>query len=723
MTCCNHRALPGDALLYDFGDMNPRPWLLSLASFAACAVSSWAQPGLLPAGLGDKTLLIPNLVADTTKIAPGKPFTVGVRLQLAPGWHTYWQYQGESGAPLRIDWQLPEGFKAGPIQWPIPHSRVDEGDLLTYIYESEVLLLVEITPPASLPAGEVTLQAKLRWLVCEKTCVPGAGEVALALPTGADGAPANADLFARWRALLPKARTAPFAIKWERKTDSVTLQIQRLPPETKTEFFPLPPPSVILGHPKLGEIAPDGSRSITIPIQEGGSPTLPWKGVLVTTTADGGREGWTVAAGAALPAASPTAAVAAPVGAGGGGGFALKLLAAFLGGLIMNVMPCVLPVIALKIFGFVHQAGEAPARVFRLGLAFNAGVFTFFLGLAAVVARLKTAFNWGYQFQNPYLLAGLIALIFIFSLSLLGVFELALTGGAANTLGELSRREGYGGAFLHGLFTTLLGTSCTAPFLGTSLGFAVTQSTPVIFLLFAAIAAGMSLPYFLLTVHPAWLRFVPKPGLWMERVKQLMGFAMLAVAVWLFGILGLRGPHVVAGMSWFLLVVGLACWLFGVFRESRLGPLALVALPVVGYFTFLDGKLDAANPASGKAAVVMTGSIVWEPFSDERLASGRQEGLPVFIDFTADWCVNCKAYEGLVLANGAVGDKFREKKVVALRADWTNTDDPLVTRALKSFGRVGVPLYVLYRPGEDAPFVTDALTAGTLLVELDKIKN
>jgi thiol:disulfide interchange protein DsbD len=406
-----------------------------------------------------------------------------------------------------------------------------------------------------------------------------------------------------------------------------------------------------------------------------------------------------------------------------GGSFLLKLLAAFVGGLIMNVMPCVLPVIALKIFGFVGQGKQEPGRVFRLGLAFNAGVFAFFLGLAAAVARLKLAFNFGYQFQNPYLLAGIIAVVFIFALSLLGVFEISLGSGASSKLSELSGREGYGGAFMHGLFTTLLGTSCTAPFLAGSLSYAATQSTPVIFMLFTAIAAGMCLPYFLLTAKPAWLRYLPKPGMWMERMKQAMGFIMLALAVWLFSILGLRGAEVVQGMSWFLFALGLAAWIFGTFRDSVLARIAALAVPVLGYFFFLSGKLEAVgSTAAGSERHWKTGSIEWTAYTDERLAEARKAGAPVFLDFTAEWCINCKTYERLVLSTEPVGAKFQEKKVVALRADWTNTDDPVVTRALKSFGRVGVPLYVLYRPGEDQPVVLDALTQGSLIAELDRIK-
>ena len=691
-----------------------RKYLLLLVLLAVClGAPAWAQ-------FGDRVLVTPSLVADTGAVAAGQEFTVGLRLKFAPGWHTYWQFSGDSGAPVKVEWTLPPGFTAGPLQWPIPKAHLDDGDMITFIYDEEVLLLTQITAPAQLPPSEVSLKAEARWLVCEQTCVPGSGTVELKLPVGAAQA-ANVDLFTRWRAQIPKSTGAPFTAKWDTsKAGEVTLQIAGLAADLQAEFFPLPPAGVKPGHTELSAVAADGSRTFTLPLEE---PTPgPWRGVVAVSRADGSREGWEISQPANADAASnkgstPSRGELPPAQ----GGLLLKLALAFLGGLIMNVMPCVLPVIALKIFGFVGQAGQEPGRVFKLGLAFTAGVFAFFLMLATIVARLKGAFNWGYQFQNPYLLAGLIALVFVFALNLLGVFEIALSGGTATKLSELSRKEGFGGAFLHGLFTTLLGTSCTAPFLSTSLGFAVTQSTPVIFLLFLAIAAGMSLPYFLLTARPAWLRYVPKPGAWMERAKQFMGFVMLAVAVWLFTVLGLRGAHVVSAMSWFLLVLGLASWGFGVFGQSVAGRLGMLALAAGSYWFLLHGNLGIAMPSRGAEERWKTGGIEWVAYSEERLADARKAGQPVFIDFTAEWCINCKTYERLVLSVDSIGAKFTEKKVLALRADWTNTDDPVVTRALKSFGRIGVPLYVLYRPGEDTPYVTDALTVGSLTSELDKI--
>ena len=598
--------------------------------------------------------------------------------------------------------------------------------MLTYVYENDVLLMFEITPPSNLPAGEVTLKAQVRWLACEKICVPGQGDVELKLASG-DAAPANAELFAQWRALLPKVAGAPFQVKWDRsKADEFSLRIDGLPEEFKAEFFPLPPAGVKPGHPKASAIAADGTRTISFPIEDGAAPNLAWRGVLVTAKDNAPREGWLLeATGSDVPANVQTSSSA--TAASKTDGLLTILWSAFLGGLILNLMPCVLPVIALKIFGFVQQAGEEPRRVFRLGLAFVVGVFAFFLGLATLITVLRAngiGLNWGFQFQNPTILAALIALVFVFGLNLLGVFEIVLAGGTASKLGELSRREGYSGAFLHGMFTTLLGTSCTAPFLGAVLGLAFVAPTHVVFFIFAAIAAGMSLPYFLLTANPAWMRFLPKPGAWMERLKQGMGFVMLGVVVWLLGVLGQsRGVDALIAVSSFLLVLGVACWIYGAFGGRFVSWLAIVVIVGSGYFVFLNGKLATVKkPPTGSEPAPKDG-IAWQPWSAERVAEAAKRGQPVFIDFTADWCLNCKYNEKFVLETEPVRAALKKKNVLTLKADWTN-GDPEITAVLRKFGRAGVPVYVLHSPGSAEPILLpEILTQATLLGELDRLKN
>jgi thiol:disulfide interchange protein DsbD len=690
-----------------------RAFLLLLVWFTGLGATR-AQDSL------DKGYVTPSLVADTTAIAAGQPFTVGVRLKMLPGWHVYWQFPGDSGAPPKVEWELPAGFTAGPIQWPLPSAHMDEGDMLTYVYENDVLLPVEITPPATLPPGEVTLKAHLKWLVCEQICVPGSGDVELKLPTG-ESAPANAELFNTWRAQLPKTTSALFTVQWDRsKANEFSLRIAGLPKEFKAEFFPLPPEGAKPAHPKTSEIAPDGTRTITFPIEDGGAPNLPWRGVLATGMGTAPREGWLIEASTGTAPATSAASASTT-----DHNLLAILWSAFLGGLILNLMPCVLPVIALKIFGFVQQAGEEPRRVFRLGLAFVAGVFTFFLSLATLIAVLRAngvGLNWGFQFQHVGILVTLIALVFVFGLNLLGVFEIALTGGTASKLSELSSREGYSGAFLHGMFTTLLGTSCTAPFLGAVLGFAFVAPPLAVFAIFTAIAAGMSLPYFLLTANPAWMRFLPKPGLWMERLKQLMGFIMLGVVVWLLGVLGQsRGVEPLIAVSSFLLVLGVASWIYGVSGGKVVGWVLIAALLGGGWFVLLKGKLDSTKqPGSGLKAAT-AGGIPWEAWSDARVTEATKAGQPVFVDFTADWCLNCKYNEKFVLETDPVRAALKAKNVLPLKADWTNAD-PTITAILRKHGRVGVPVYLLYPGGNAEPvLLPEILTQSGLLEALGKI--
>lgn len=664
---------------------------------------------------------VPSLIADTTAVAPNTPFTVGIRFVLADRWHLYWRFPGDSGAAPQVEWELPEGFVAGPIQWPLPHSLKSEGDLFTNVYEGEVLLPVEIKPPTKLQAGPFLFKAKLKWYVCSETCLPGSAEVTLNIPAGAPQ-PANTSLFELWRNRLPKNTQPPFAVEWSASEQGPLIKVNGAPPQEKVEIFPIPPSGAKTEHPVTH------STTFRIPATAD-SPKEGWRALVVLETPAGERRGWEIDP---LPRSLPKTlsttpeknAPSAPAIPGfqqttvPKGGLTGILWAAFLGGLLLNLMPCVLPVIALKIFGFTQQAGENPKRVFKLGLAFVAGVFTFFMGLAFAVIALKAfgkGLNWGFQFQNPYILTGLIAAVFVFGLNLLGVFEITLGGEASTKLSQLSSRQGYGGAFLHGTFTTLLGTSCTAPYLGVTLGFAAGQPAPTVILIFLTIATGMSIPYLMLTSNPTLLRFLPKPGMWMERLKQIMGFIILAVAVWLLSVLGQsRGAEVGAAASWFLLVLAVGCWLMGTLRSRTAAFLTASALAVAGYLFFLREPLSRSSLAPAHSSANQDEE--WEPFSPERLASARASGKPVFIDFTAEWCLNCKVNERVTLSRADVQVAFKKHNVVMLKADWTNAD-PAITAELNRFNRVGVPFYLLYSPNVAEPKVFPELLTPSLVLE------
>ena len=378
----------------------------------------------------------------------------------------------------------------------------------------------------------------------------------------------------------------------------------------------------------------------------------------------------------------------------------------FLGGLLLNLMPCVLPVISLKIFGFMQQAGQEKDRIFRLGLAYCAGVFAFFFVLAVLVvglASVNQSLGWGAQFSNPLGLTVMIAIMFGFGLSLLGVFEVSLGGDAATKLSEAAGKEGFGGAFMHGFLTTLLGTSCTAPLVGPVIGIAVNEPGSKVFALFAAIATGLALPYFLLTWKPAWMKFLPKPGMWMVRMKEFFGFIMLGFALWLMNSLP-TGPMVVA-VSAFLLVLGFAAWIYGTVHDARWPIFAVLILIVGAWLYFIRGTVQ---PLNGKASTLLVD-----------IRRGLNDGHPVFVDFTADWCVNCKAFEKAVLETEPIQTAFKAKNVLFVKADYT-TGSPDIKQALDKCKRAGVPLYVLFRKRGDA-WIADGLTTAGLLEELNKL--
>ncbi|CAN5520455.1 hypothetical protein BH18VER2_BH18VER2_07780 [soil metagenome] len=504
-----------------------------------------------------RDLVTAQLVAETATVVPGQPFTVGLLLKMVPGWHTYWQFPGDAGIPTEIKWQLPEGWKAGPIQWPIPLKLDEPGNIQIYGYHDDVLLMVELTPPPKIDASTVHLAATADWLVCEKICIPGSGEVQLDLLVGAQTTTANQELFTKFRDRLPRALPAEArsAVQWTREPKEFRLTItdKSLAQSGAVDFFPLPESSsVVLGHPKP-EAGPEGSIVFSIPIESANPGLKSLDGLIVA----GDRAFSLGAAAANMDGTAPVPPAAAT------GGLAKLLLFGFIGGFILNLMPCVLPVISLKIFGFIRHARDSRARIFGNGLAFSLGIFAWFIGLAALMIGLKGAgheITWAFQFTNPYFVVGMSAVVLVFALNLFGVFEITLPAAATSGLLGWSAREGYAGSFFQGVFATVLATPCTAPYLGTALGFAFAQSAGIILLMFVAIAAGMSAPYLLLSAQPGWLRFVPKPGPWMVRVKQFMGFLLLATLLFLLWVIGVaRGIDAAMWVSAFLLALSIAC--------------------------------------------------------------------------------------------------------------------------------------------------------------------
>ena len=669
-----------------------------------------------------KELVKASLLADTSAVVPGKPFTVGVLLRMAPGWHTYWKYSGDAGLPTEIKWTLPAGWKVGDIQWPIPFKTIDPGDILTYGYQDEILLLQEITPPEKIAEGSVKLSAQVDWLVCEKICIPGGATVALDLPASGAAEPKNTDLFARYQRLLPqKFSDAKASASWSRTGNDFELKLSsdRIANYQSIDFFPLPQGNTVVGHPSIASRAAN-EIVIKIPVESADRSVTSMPGLIVFAQRENAndRSAWEIA-----PAQAATA-MPVPQSSRGLGTF---LLFGFIGGFILNLMPCVLPVISLKIFGFIKHAGQDRRGIFRNGMAFIAGIFVWFVGLALLLIALKSAghqVTWAAQFTNPYFVLVLSVIVLVFALDLFGVFEITLPQSMMHRMLHSATREGEAGSFFQGLFATALATPCTAPFLGTAIGFAFTQSSVVIVLMFVAVAAGMSAPYFLLSAQPAWMKFLPQPGPWMVHVKQFMGFLLLATLLFLIYVLGAqRGLDGAIWSSCFLLIVAVACWMKGAFliptasaAKRAVVILLIVALLIGSGFYFIGDKFRAAT-----SDLVQTQQGDWQPFTPERLQTERDAGRAVFVDFTAAWCLTCKFNEKAVLENSEVRDAFQRHAVVKLKADWTN-GDPAITKLLQQFGRPGVPLYVLYPGKSQEPIVfPELLTKNILLDKLESI--
>ena len=703
----------------------PRLAFLSLVGWLIFGIA----PGALAQTYQGKELVRAELLSDTTAIVPGKSFTVGLLLRMAPAWHTYWKFSGDAGLPTELKWKLPPGWKIGDIQWPIPLKTIDPGDIETYGYENEVLLMQEITPPSKIDTSPVKLSADANWLTCEKICIPGSATLQLDLPVASTSQPANTDVFARYQRLLPQNLPASNVARadWSRVGSDLRLKVtsETLAKYPAVDFFPLPEQETIVGH---AEVQSRNNNEIVfrVPLESAPKELSSMAGLVVFAQQSNGddRAAWQITsapAGAQTGLSASLSARPAPAR-----GIFTFLLFGFLGGLILNLMPCVLPVISLKIFGFVQQAGQSRQKIFRSGIAFTLGIFGWFIALAVLLIALKGAgrdVTWGgFQFTNPYFVLALSVIVLVFALNLFGVFEVSLPQSVTRNLLSTNERKDLLGSFSQGVFATVLATPCTAPFLGTALGFAFTQSAAIILAMFIAIAAGMSAPYLLLSGQPAWLRFLPRPGPWMLHVKQFMGFLLLATLLFLLYVLGAqRGLEGAIWASCFLLVISVACWMKGAFvvptasAVKRIVVFALMLLLVIGSGVYFIGdKFQSAKIASAGAS--LRGD--WQPFTPERLQTELEQGRTVFVDFTAAWCLTCKFNEASVLEAQDVREAFQRHGIVKLKADWTN-GDPVITKLLQHFGRPGVPLYVLYPAKNGEPIVfPEVLTKSMVLDKL-----
>lgn len=687
-----------------------------------------AAPGLAAAqgamtAAKAKDLVRASLVAESEALVPGGTVTLGLHMAMKPGWHVYWRNPGDSGLPPEMAWRLPAGFSVGPVQWPAP-ERIPVQTLMNFGYEGTVTLLVPLTVPESARVGEtVRLAGTLSYLVCEEICIPGSAELSLDLPVAGSAEPASgqAALFARARATLPE--TAPGPIRTTREGDRLVLRLDRpdLAEVSGAAFFPYAEGALDNAAPQDLAVDAAGLR-LTLTPGDAGQPAEALAGVLTLTEA-GARRAYALGP-EPTPAPSAAAAVAtAPEAASAPSGEETLTLwsaagLALLGGLILNLMPCVFPVLSIKVLSLVRQAGESATRVRLHGLAYTAGVLASFLGLAGLLIALKAGgagIGWGFQLQSPVVVALLAYGLFAMGLSLSGVVHL---GGGIVGLGDgLTRRAGYQGSFFTGVLATLVATPCTAPFMGAAVGFALTQSTPAALAVFASLGLGLALPFLGLTLFPRALRLLPRPGAWMDVLKGALAFPVYATVAWLVWVLAQQvGPDgLLAGLTG-LVLVALAAWAWERARHAgRLGTslsraAAVVALAAsLGLVVVLDGDRAAA-----RGTALAQGE---EAFTQARLDALRAEGRTVFVDMTAAWCITCQVNERTVLARDGVQAAFRAGQVAYLKGDWTN-QNPEITRLLEHHGRSGVPLYLVYRGTREAQVLPQILTEGIVLAAI-----
>ena len=663
-----------------------------------------------------------SLVAETRSIVPGHSFHLALRQQIEAGWHTYWLNPGDAGLPTTIDWTLPRAFKAGPILWPQP-KRIAYGPVVDYGYENEVLLPVDIDVPSTVaPGTNVVIAAHASWLVCSDTCIPEDADLSISVPVAAESEadPDGAERLASVRARLPLRN--PFPTTTSVNAENITLHIAMGDARKLRDvmFFPGDRDVIDNGAPQTPVAGPEG---LTLMLRRDGTkpPPTALNGLLTfrdsAAPSDTGPQAITIS--------SPIEHVSA--NSSGQLGLVWALILAFAGGVLLNLMPCVLPVLSIKAFSLAQHAQSAAREVRVQGIAYAAGVLASFAMIAALLLGMRAAgteIGWGFQLQSPLFVALMIYVLFAVGLNLSGVFSFGeRIAGAA---GELSSRAGYSGSFLTGALATLVATPCTAPFMAAALGYAIAQPWYRSLAIFEAVGFGMALPYLGIAFSPGLRRFLPKPGSWMIGLKQFLAFPIYGTAVWLTFVLaressGLAVTLILSG----LVLIAFAAWLYEGLRHTetrwRHWGLAASALSLIGAVALVP--LAGTNQTLHAAASENNAGVNWLPFSTNKVDELQAQGTSIFVDFTADWCITCKINERIALESPAVIEAFAKNEVAALRADWTR-QDPTITRMLEANGRAGVPLYLFYpKPGprgeRPAPVILpQILTAATILREL-----
>lgn len=672
-----------------------------------------------------------ELVAQTSGAAPGSTLYLAVAQTLDKGWHTYWRNPGDAGEPTRITWTLPKGWRAGEIVWPAP-TRLPVGPIMNYGFEGKVLLPVPIEIPAGAKVGQTAaIKAHVDYLVCAEVCIPGGADLTLDVPVIAGAPPMNPEWGAAVATELADApKPSGLDAAFQLAGGKLKLSVSGAPLAGTTGadgyFYPYDDKLIDHGQPESIE---RGARGLTLTMTPGsafteGPPPRTASGVL---SVDGKVYEVTANSGPAPAGSAGLGPVTASTPGGGPGSKGNILVAAgsaFLGGLILNLMPCVFPILSMKGAALAGH-GDQPSRARGHGLAFLAGVLATFIALAAALLAARAAgaaIGWGFQLQSPLVVATLSLVMLAAALNLSGLFEIgaSLQGVGSN----FAAAPGLAGSALTGVLAVIVAAPCTAPFMGPALGFALTQPAPVALAVFAALGLGFAAPFTVLAFSPSLMGRLPRPGAWMDVFRKALAFPMYAAAAWLAWVIAQQaGSEGLARLFAAGLALALAAWLFGLAQRARAQgsggrlAMALAALSAGACIAAVAaGPQAMANTQQAQAPAA--GAIASEPFSPERLAALRGQGRTVLVNFTAAWCVTCQVNERLAFSSQQVASAFRRTGAAYLVADWTNRD-PVIARALADQGRIGVPLYLVYGAAGNPRVLPQLLTPATVSEALD----
>ena len=676
--------------------------------FALLVVYVLAHPAFADSNSADAKHLHVELVFPHNQLYPGGSNEAGLYFRLEPGWHVYWENAGDSGEPPHIKWTLPNGLTAGPIQFPVPR-RLPLGPLMDFGYESEVLFPFGFQVDDNLKEGPAILHAKVDWLVCREVCIPGKAELdenvelmhTAPMPAAVSGA--DQTLWDRLANKLPQPFPAGDSAVFQSTPAGFRLAVFTGQHETQAVFFP--EDQNILSNPAPQPMTPTATGLILDLTKDPNLTVSPaqLKGVLELS---GGRN---------YEIAATPGTVAPPPPAFSFLGLARIAGFAFLGGMLLNLMPCVFPVLFLKGLALVNSGAEERHKLRAHGFVYTLGILVSFWALVGALLGLRAAgatLGWGFQFQSPVFLSLMASLLFFLGLSLAGQFDIGLT--LTSTGGSLAAKQGYAGSFFTGVLAVVVATPCTAPFMGAAVGYALAQSAAVTFTVFTALALGLAAPYVALTLHPAWTRLMPKPGAWMEVLKQAVSVPIFGTVIWLAWVIAQAyGAALLAALLSSLLLLAVAGWFLGRWPARRWATIiAMFIVVAVAAVSVVAPREFAVAATSSMRSSTKGSTATWQPWSADVVQHSLAAGQPVFVDFTASWCLSCQVNERVALDTPEVMQAFGAKNVVLLRADWTR-EDPAITQALAALGRSGVPVYALYTPGQSTPqLLPQVLTPG-----------